>query len=70
MTTKKQHIQQECIPVGCVPSAAVAAGGGGGGGESARVCVPGCVSAGGGGVYLSLHWDNTPSVNRMTDREV
>ena len=38
--------QQECIPVGCVPSAAVAAGGG--------WVYPSMHWA--GGVYLSMHW--------------
>ena len=54
------HIyQQECIPVGCVPSAAVAIGGGGclpGG------CLPGGCLPGGGGCLA----DTTP-LNRMTD---
>ena len=35
-------IIQECIPVGCVPSAAVA------------MCIPACT--GQGGVYSSMHW--------------
>ena len=50
----------ECIPVGCVPSAAVAVSGGGG-----RACLPRGVSAWGGGVCHYL----TP-LNRMTDRQV
>ena len=52
--------KQECIPVGCVPSAAVAVGRGvcpGGGG----VC-PGGISqhALGSGVYSSACWDTPP----------
>ena len=43
----KLTIQQECIPVGCIPSAALSIGRGG--------CLPGgCVCS--GGVYLSMHW--------------
>ena len=38
----KNFSKQECIPVGCVPSAAVAIGGG-----SARGCVRVCVCEGG-----------------------
>ena len=62
------HVQQEFIPVGCIPSAAMAAGvypsdrRGGGvcrGGLPGVVCPGGCLP-GGGGVYLP--------VNRMTDR--
>ena len=53
-----QHIsKQECIPVGCVPSAAVAVGGGWGclegvcpGGVCPGGCLPGGVSAQGWGV--------------------
>ena len=61
------------MPVGCVPSAAVAAGGEGevsAQGVSARrgVCPGGCLL--GEGVYPSMHWADTPSVNRMTDTEV
>ena len=46
--------EQECIPVGCVPSAAMAISGGGGGGLSAQVggCLPSGVSAQGGCVSL------------------
>ena len=46
-----QHIsKQECIPVGCVPSASVAVGGGGG--CLKGVCPGGCLNRGGlpGGV--------------------
>ena len=44
---------EDCIPVGCVPSAAVTGWGGG--------CLPGEVFAHGGCL------PDTPSVNRMTD---
>ena len=51
--------EQECIPVGCVPSAAVAVYWG---------CLPGRgVSA--GGVYPSMHWGrHLPPMDRTTDR--
>ena len=45
--------EQECIPVGCVTSAALAICPGGG-------CLP-------GGVCPNACWDTTP-MNRMTDR--
>ena len=61
--TFKQYRIQECIPVGCVPSAAVAVcwlreGGVSAGGMSARG-----MFARGGGACLP----DTPSVYRMTD---
>ena len=46
----KKTLKQECIPVGCVPSAAEAISGGGG--RAGGVCLPGggglCVCPGGG----------------------
>ena len=61
--------KQECIPVGCVPSAAVAAGEGGmypsmywAGG----VC-PGSVCPGGSAWGVSVRHRPPPPVNRMTD---
>ena len=64
-------IKQECIPVGCVASAAVAAGGGvltGGvwGGDGVVGCLPGGVCPGGGvcPVHAGIH---IPPVNRITD---
>ena len=51
------ELKQECIPAGCVPSAAVAVCWGGG---SSR----GVSAQGGGGVTL------LPPVNGMTDRQV
>ena len=74
--------KQECIPVGCVPSAAVAICWGGGclpGGVSAQrgclprggvcpgVCLPGGVSAQGAGVSAGVCLADTPPVDRMTD---
>ena len=61
----KISTKQECIPVGCVPSAAVAVGGGAG-------CLPGGVCPGDvsawGGVCPSACWDtHPPPVNRITD---
>ena len=76
---EKKKIQQECIPVGCVPSAAVA------------MCIPAYTGQGGvsqhalgRGVYPSMHWaggclprrvcvsqhalGKHPPLNRMTDR--
>ena len=44
---KKNLYKQECIPVGCIPSVAVAAATGGGG-----PCIPACT---GWGVYPSMH---------------
>ena len=54
-TLRYSHIEQECIPVGCVPSAAVAVGGG--------VC-PG-VSA--QEVSAPVHAGIQPPVKRITD---
>ena len=48
---KSKQLQQESIPVGCIPSAAVAVGGGVCPGE----CMPGGVSAE-GGVYSGMPW--------------
>ena len=72
MKRTEKQLQQESVPVGCVPSAAVAAGGmcvsqhALGGGEG--VCIPACTGqrgvwrgVGGGGVSA------TPSVNRITN---
>ena len=73
--------RQECIRVGCVPSAAVAVCWDGGwgvcqGGVCRGVSVQG-VSAQGvsalgvsawRGVYPGMHWGRHPPVNRMTDR--
>ena len=70
--TKKIKPKEECIPVGCVPSAAVAVGGRGG---ETGVCLGGClprgvVSAGegcplgGGGSCLPRSVQN---VDRLTD---
>ena len=49
-----KYFEQECIPIGCVPSAAVAVCWGGG--VSARWEVP----TRGGGVYPSMHWGRHP----------
>ena len=57
---------QESIPVGCVPSAAVAVGGGG---VSAPVHAGICLPRG-RGVCPSACWDTHPPVNRMTDPQV
>ena len=60
-------MEQECIPVGCVPSAAggVCLGGVCPGAE----CLPGGVSAQGGMVCIpSCTEADIPPVNRMTDR--
>ena len=60
-------LKQESIPVGCVPSAAVAVKGGDvcpGGPPGGSVCLP-------KGVYhvtCDACWDTPPSVNRITDR--
>ena len=54
--------KQECIPVGCVPSTAVAVSGGGclpGGGGV--VCLGGCLPRRG------VHLHHPPTVGRMTD---
>ena len=64
---QRHYCTQECIPVGCVPSAAVAVGGGGvsqhalGRGVSAQgvstqggcVCIPARTAR---EVYPSMHW--------------
>ena len=70
-----QFESQECIPVGCVPSAAVAVCWGVSAlGVSAHGgCLPmgGCLPKGGvcpWGAYPSMHWGRHPPVNRMTDR--
>ena len=63
---------QECIPVGCVPSAAVAVCWGG---VSARGCLPGGCLPGGvclegvcpGGLPKCMLGYTPPPVNRMTD---
>ena len=69
MSSKNNILIQECIPVGCVPSAAVVAGEG--------RCIPACT----GGVYPSMHWEGVvvvvsapvhagihlSPVNRITD---
>ena len=65
---EKPFYQKECIPVGCVPSTAVAICWEG-------VCPEGGVSAQEGVcwgvcVYPSMHWGRHPPVNRMTDRQV
>ena len=57
MSRIKQRFKQESIPVGCVPSAAVAVGGAG---VSARGCV--CQ-----GVYVQRRRQTAP-LDRMTDR--
>ena len=56
LATWHTSIEQECIPVGCVPSAAVAAGEGGYVSQHAlgrEVCIPACtgqgILSGGGG---------------------
>ena len=54
----KQFYQQECIPVGCVPSAAVAVSWGVSDGGSARGCLPRGVSVWQGGVCLG--WCTPP----------
>ena len=60
------HCKQDCIPVGCVPSAAVA------------MSIPACTGQGGvcpgegvcpGGVYPSMHWGRHPLWTKwLTDR--
>ena len=66
--------RQECTPVGCVPSVAVAMciPACTGQGVSARgcVCPGGCLPEGclPGGVYPDMHWSRHPPVDRMTDR--
>ena len=60
-----KNVRQECIPVGCVPSAATAVPGGG---KFAGGVLPrgGCflggesVLPGGGGWYPSMHWGRPP----------
>ena len=54
-----EQYAQECIPVGCVLSAAVAAGRG--------VSTRGVGVSAWGGVCPSACWDTVPLVNRMTD---
>ena len=67
------HREQECIPVGCVPSAAVAVYRGGGcllpvgGLRPGRVSAPGGMSATGGCIPACTGAD-TPPVNRITYR--
>ena len=64
--------RQEFIPVGCVPSAAVAVTGGSGVSVCQGVCLPRPCLPGGvcpGGVCLREGVD-LPPVNRMTDRQV
>ena len=65
-------LKQESIPVGCVPSAAVAVGGGGSACRGVSTCLGGvCPSAcwdtclGGEGVCPSACGDTAPSVNRI-----
>ena len=72
------HREQECIPVGCVPSAAVGVCWRGGVCSRWGGLLPGRVSALGSvcswgdvcyrGVYPSMHWGRRPPVNRMTYR--
>ena len=52
-------LQEVCIPVGSVPSAAVAV-----------FCDGGICLWSQGGVHPSMHWSRHPPVNRMTDRQV
>ena len=62
----KISFKQECIPVGCVPSAAVAVSWGGSAkrGLSAGVCLGGCLhrSCRPGGVYKSPLWTESQTV--------
>ena len=62
--------KQECFPVGCIPSAAVAVGVGGV--CPGSVCPGVCVSqyALGRGVSAPVHAGIHPPVNRMTDRRM
>ena len=73
----KNKIEQECIPVGCVPDAHQPYAGGGGSlplvlGVSALVAcgvsalVPGGFALVPGGIYPSMQWVDPP-VNRITD---
>ena len=58
----KYYVKQECIPVGCVPSAAVAISPGGGGLSAARGCLlrrglllgGGCLLLGGGCLLIGV----------------
>ena len=65
----RSYQRQECIPVGCVPSAAVAAGAGGmyPSMHWAVGCLPRGVSAQ-GRFCPDACWYTHPLVNRITDR--
>ena len=52
--TRANGKEQECIPVGCVLSAAVAMSIPACTGQGGRGCIPACT--GQGGVYPSMHW--------------
>ena len=49
-------MKQECIPVGCVLSTAVAAGGVSQYALGRGLCIPACTGQG-GGLYPSMHWE-------------
>ena len=78
MERRERHVKQECIPVGCVPCAAVTWGRGVsqhalGRGVSDRGVFAQGVSDGvtmsdrGGGCLPSTCWDTCPPVNRIID---